>query len=316
MNQPASLTTAITLLEILKRIPKQRKITAEQLLAQLVAEGIDVDIRTVQRHLAAITEQFDIERDDRNKPYGYRWKDHSNGIAIAALTPQESLLLKLAHEHVRKLLPSRLLTAMEGFFEQAERNLGPGSNAQLERDWLRKVRVVATTQPLLPPEIAPEVFDTVTQSLFENRELEIEYRNAAGEDKQAKVWPLGLAQQGPRMYLVCRFSGYTNERSLALHRITQATASNIHFDYPKDFDLASYDADGRFGFGEGERVKLSFLIKKEAGLHLTESPLAEDQVVIDHPDCYEISATVVDSEMLKRWLRGFGEDVWEIKGID
>jgi len=263
----------------------------------------------MQRHLAALAEVFDIERDDRSKPYGYRWKEQSKGLALGGLTLQESLLLKLSHEHVRKLLPQRLVTAMSGFFDQAERNLAPGSNAALERQWLRKVRVVATNQPLLPPEIVPDVFDAVTQALFENRELDIEYRNAAGEVKQAKVWPLGLAQQGPRMYLVCRFSGYNNERSLALHRISKAQASTITFDYPGDFDLATYDADGRFGFGEGERVKLNFRITKQAGLHLTESPLSEDQVVIEHSDCYEISATVVDSEMLKRWLRGFGEDL-------
>ena len=119
--------------------------------------------------------------------------------------------------------------------------------------------------------------------------------------------PLGLAQQGPRMYLVCRFDGYDNERSLALHRILSARASTFTFDRPKDFDLEQYDNDGRFAYGNGELVRLSFRIEKEAGLHLLESPLSADQLVVDHEDSYEISATVVDSAMLNWWLRGFGE---------
>ena len=54
---------------------------------------------------------------------------------------------------------------------------------------------------------------------------------------------------------------------------------------------------------------MTFRIDKEAGFHITESPLLKDQTVIEHEDCYEISATVVDSAMLEWWLRGFGSNV-------
>ena len=52
----------------------------------------------------------------------------------------------------------------------------------------------------------------------------------------------------------------------------------------------------------GEKVRLIFRIDKEAGFHITESPLSKDQNVVEHEDCYEISATVVDSAMLE-WCR-------------
>ena len=308
-----SLDTALLLLEILRRIPKARKITAAEINEQLAAQGWVRDIRSIQRHLDTLSERFDIERDDRSKPYGYRWKDGAQGIALPSLSPQESLLLKMAHEHLRALLPPKLSTTLAGFFDQAARNLGPGTSAKQERAWLNKVRVVPTSQPLLPPEIKPAVFETVTEALFENRYLELVYRNAAGRTLQAKVMPLGLAQQGPRLYLVCRFEGYDNERNLALHRILKASASTLTFAYPTDFDLARFDAEGHFGYGNGERVRLSMRIDKEAGFHLTESPLSTDQVVVEHEDCYQISATVVDSAMLEWWLRGFGEAVWHVK---
>ena len=58
---------------------------------------------------------------------------------------------------------------MDGFFSQARRNLGPDSSARLEREWPNKVRVVATSQPLLPPKVVPGVFEMVSEALYSNR---------------------------------------------------------------------------------------------------------------------------------------------------
>jgi len=126
--------------------------------------------------------------------------------------------------------------------------------------------------------------------------------------------PLGLAQQGPRLYLVCRYEDFDNERSLALHRIRKAQASTLTFARPVEFDLQKYDDDGRFGFGEGQQVRLTFCIENEAGFHLRETPLSKDQHVQDHNDGWmEITATVVDSAMLDWWLRGFGTAVTDVR---
>lgn len=104
---------------------------------------------------------------------------------------------------------------------------------------------------------------------------------------------------------VCRFKDYDHERRLALHRVISAKASTS-FNRPKEFDLQKYDDDGRFGFGEGKRIHLTFKINNAAGQHLLESPLSTDQKVVDLDDAYDITATVMDSEMLDWWLRGLG----------
>ena len=59
--------------------------------------------------------------------------------------------------------------------------------------------------------------------------------------------------------------------------------------------------------GANKRIKLNFRIDKEAGFHLLESPLSEDQQVREIEGAYEITATVIESEQLEWWLRGFGE---------
>lgn len=308
-----TLETVLLAIEMLRRIPRGRKITASELHSQLKDAGIDRDLRTIQRQLETLSEHFEIERDDRCKPYGYRWLEQAKALAVPNLTPQESLLLQLAEEHLKNLLPVRLMKSMEGFFTQARRNLGPATNARLEREWAGKVRVVATSQPLLPPRITPGVFETISEALYSNRWLNLDYRNAGGKRNKVDVMPLGLVQQGSRLYLVCRYRGYENERNLALHRILAAEASTLAFERPKTFDLQQYDDDGRFGFGDGERIHLSFRIEHNTGLHLLETPLSADQQANELDDGWlEITATVIDSDMLEWWLRGFGDAVKNI----
>jgi predicted DNA-binding transcriptional regulator YafY len=304
--------TVLLALELLRRIPRSSKVSAPELHKQLSIAGVARDLRTIQRQLEMLSEHFEIERDERNKPYGYRWKERAKGLALPMLSEQESLLLTLAEQQLGSLLPSAVMKSMEGFFAQARANIGQGVNAKREREWLSKIRVVSDTQPLLPPKIVGGVLEEVSNALYANLWLTLDYKNAAGKRATVEVMPLGLAQQGPRLYLVCRFKGYDNERSLALHRIISAKAMTTAFIRPRDFDLQKYDDDGRFGFGEGKRIRLTFKIKKGTGQHLLESPLSADQVVNELVDAYQITATVVDSDMLDRWLCSFGDVVSEV----
>ncbi|MDW1821582.1 WYL domain-containing protein [Vibrio sp. Vb1018] len=298
--------------ELLKRIPKSRQVTASELHEQLYNVGIERDIRSIQRNLEMLCDHFDIIRDERTKPYGYSWKKESNGFSLPRLTPQESLLLSLSEDYLSNLLPANVVSSLNGFFQEAKYNLHPSGSHNKERDWLKKVRVVSETQPLLPPKIDSEVFKNVSEALYQDRLLHLKYHNAKQEQRSAMVMPLGLAQQGPRLYLVCRFDGYDNERSLALHRIQRASISTFTFDRPKDFKLSQYDADGRFGFGEGKKIQINFRIDKDAGYHLLETPLSKDQCITEREDCFEITATVIDSLQLQMWLRGFGSRVSNI----
>lgn len=311
-KRPDSLETLKLALELLRRIPKGRTITATELRLQLRDAGFEREPRTIQRLLETLTEFYDIERDDSSKPYRYRWKENAKGLSLPGLSTQESLLLTLAEQQLSSLLPAKLMKSMEGFFTQARGQLDAKGATQPEREWLDKVRVVSTSQPLLPPKVDADVFQQVSNALYGNQWLEVDYKNAAGKKTSSKVMPLGLAQQGPRMYLVCRYEDYENERCLALHRIISAKASTLTFERPKEFNLKQFDDAGRFGYGDGKLIRLSFRIEKDAGLHVVECPLCVDQQVVELDDAYEIMATVVESPMLDWWLRGFGDGVSDI----
>src|SRR5262249_13733517 len=98
--RPDALETLRLALELLRRIPRKRKVTALELHAQLSEAGFARDLRTVQRQLESLSEHFEIERDDRSKPYGYRWKDRAEGFSLASLGAEESLILALAEQQL------------------------------------------------------------------------------------------------------------------------------------------------------------------------------------------------------------------------
>ena len=91
-KRPDTKETVLLALELLRRIPRKRKISTTELQAELAAIGIDRDIRTIQRQMDMLSEHFDIERETINKPYGYRWAEKAQGLALPMLSEQESLL--------------------------------------------------------------------------------------------------------------------------------------------------------------------------------------------------------------------------------
>lgn len=317
-----NLETLRISLELLKRIPRQRKVAASELHAQLKEAGFDRDLRSIQRQLESLCRHFDIECDDSSRPYGYRWKEAAPVLSLPGLTEQESLLLNLAEQNLRHQLPAALMKSMQGFFDQARRNLSPVQTAPAAtraREWLDKVRVVSANLPMQPPRIAPGVFEQVSQALYNNLWLEIHYTNIAGRSTQANVMPLGLAQQGVRMFMPCIFDGYDDIRNLALHRIQSARCTHLPFKPPHDFDLQSYDDNGRFAFGKGDKIAVHLRISDHLALLLAESPLATDQRLTPapgEPGSHGLQATLTDSSLLVWWIRSQGNAVQVLEPLE
>src|SRR5579859_804118 len=111
----------------------------------------------------------------------------------------------LAQQHLRAMLPPSLMKGMDVFFAEARRSLDALGDKRLAKEWPDKVRVIGETVKMIPATVRAGVFETVSQALYANRWLQVRYR-AAGDRVSAKqVMPLGLAQRGPRLYLVCRY---------------------------------------------------------------------------------------------------------------
>jgi predicted DNA-binding transcriptional regulator YafY len=303
---------------LMERLSASEGRTARQLTEHLAANGWSRDLRSVQRLLAGLEQHFPhlIASDRRHKPYRYHWVAGS-AIRLPGPSPEDGLLLQLAQQYLEPLLPPAAQPRARQLFSVAEEQLQRAAQVPALKpnaEWPDKVRSISSLLPLLPPEIPPGVLKAVSQSLYANQVLELVYRTAADREMKQRVRPLGLLQQGPRLYLICLLPN--NDRkpfSLALHRILVATDTGQPFERPADFSLDQYCAEGRLGFGHGKRVRLSFWIRKDAGQHLLETRLSADQQVVSEDKGYRIRATVYDSEALTWWLRGFGRQVREVQ---
>ncbi len=313
-KRSTTVNGAILFIRILSKLSTHRKMTHKDILESLRADGEEIELRTVQRALKDIIDcgQFPVECDDSSMPYGYKLRNTAPGFRVGELSPHEALLLQLAKEQLRYQLPSRLLNSMMGLFEDATYYLRAHYNRP-ETEWLKKVRVVSATQPLIPPSISKEVFDTISEALYNNRMLEVWYRNKAKEKKHKIVKPVALVQQGVRLYLVCQFEGYDNYRHLALHRINKTELRMDTFEYPKDFNLAEYDKDGHFGFGDGQRVRITLKVLPDLAEDLDETPLSKDQKITMEDGLAVVTATVIDTQMLKWWIKSYDEKIVEYR---
>jgi hypothetical protein len=72
---------------------------------------------------------------------------------------QESLLLNLAEDYIKNLLPINLVTSLDGFFDEARKMVR--LNEGHAKQWLKKVRFVSETQLLLPLQINQTVLKNV-----------------------------------------------------------------------------------------------------------------------------------------------------------
>ncbi len=89
--------------EILKLIPRERKITVKELHSKLKALGFSLTRRTLERDLERLSIPFALESDTRSKPYGWRYSINMKLPNIPGLTSSEALTLLLLETYLKHL---------------------------------------------------------------------------------------------------------------------------------------------------------------------------------------------------------------------
>jgi predicted DNA-binding transcriptional regulator YafY len=303
-------------LNILSAIGHGSLCTAEQVRGHLQNAGIERDIRSVQRTLQTLVDAGELICMKDSKPYGYKRSWGAQSLAMATLNPAEAMVLLLAQKYLKNVLPSSLNSIFEPYFSEARVVLSSEkSNATLSKQWLQKVRLIPATQPLLPPKVDLQVLETLSAALYSNHEVDIRYKSINGKVAEHRIRPLGIVQQGVRLYLVGNKTKYEKPMPWAIHRITEATETSFGFTRPAGFDLKKFEDDGSLNWGLGQKVKVSFWMAKTAALNLIETPLSNDQKHIQEAEGYRFSATVTDSKLLSLWIQSFGEDVRDFSKV-
>lgn len=306
-----SAQDALMILAVLKRIPRSHWITTTELKNSLAESGRDMLPRRLQRIMKELTdeEEFGIEVDTRAKPYAYRRRMPLSSWESAKLSPQVSLLVRMAEEYLKRQLPVPLVKSIDCLFEEARLTLNEAGATNRATSWLKKVGIVPDSVPMLAPAIKPRIFEAVSEALYREAKLEIDYVNHLDVRKHAVVSPLGLVQQAYRVYLVCRFEGYDNIRHLALHRFESAVVLDFAADRPKDFSLDAYIASRHFNYSNGRKVRLEIEFESEVmAKNLQETPFNLTQKLERQPDgLWRLEAVMDDTVLLDGWLASWSK---------
>lgn len=298
-------------LEILNRIPVSGHfVTVDMLLNSLKEAGIDIGRRSLQRYLKKMYESgnYGIVRDDRDTTYAYRRDRTAQQLDSIQLKPNECLLLKIAHEQLKYQLPAAVLKSLDFLFSKADDVLNKKGSESKENQWPEKVCIVSASLPQKPAKIIPRIFDAVSEALYSEVKLDIEYTNMSGKTSKALISPLGLVQQDGRLYLVCKYDQYDHPVHLALHRLKRAKVTVFSSERPKCFNLQRYVDERHFNFSNGEQVLWVVEFQSDIlACNLNETPFNDTQKLTKSDKGWHMEVKMPDSPLLDGWVATWKE---------
>lgn len=224
-----------TLLNTLMLIPRHRTISTQEIHQQLLDIGIDRNPRSIKRYLDdIIIDLFNVEKDESNIPHTYR----KTGDNLLKLGPSEALVLCLIDKYLKPIIPDHIFKAYQSQLEDATQLLNnPHANSK-EATWLDKVYIADFANPNLLQTIKPKVTQAISDALFNNRLLNLQYNQALINTEMSE--PLGIVLNKDNSYLVCRHQHSMSIKTLPIQLIESVSVSTFNFEYPADFSLQDY----------------------------------------------------------------------------
>lgn len=294
------------MLRLIPRYP--RRIDTNRIRDELDKLGYEITLRSIQRDLNKLSAVLPLS-SDQSKPQGWWWQADADLLEIPGLDPQSALVFKMAEQHLKQILPAATLDSMRPWFKAANGVLEKQSEGVGQ--WMDKVRIIPRGQPLLPPTVDAAVQASVYQAIFENQRLSITYApHGVADAKEYEVNPIALVQRDHLIYIVCTLWEYDNPMLLVLHRVRTAALLDKATWLPEGFDLDTYIAQGELAYRLGPPIKLIADFDPATAVIFFETPLSEDQTIIQvESGLLRVTATVADTKQLRAWLRGFGRHV-------
>lgn len=304
--------TTLRQLKLLEMLPRQPfKKSPQSLRDDLSQIGFDVSIRTIQRDLKVLSGILPLVSDERDKPYGWSWHKNAPGLN-PAMDPIEALTFSLAEEYLEPIMPSKSFSRLKIFFDRANNVLNELDKSSIKK-WRDNVRVVPQWQTLIPPEIQDDAESEIYEALLRGNQIEGYYqkRGQSQPDKRT-INPLGIVLQGVVHRLICTMDDSPDiPRHLPIHRFKEAKLIPTKVTKPKNFDIDKFIKSQNVGFLINDKpINLVAIFQPMAGFHLTETPVSEDQQLLQLKDgSYQLKASLPDTSQLRWWLLGFGEQV-------
>ena len=306
---------------LLQKIPVRPAYkTVKQLVDELQDEGFTVSKRTVERDLNELKNgSFAVYSDEKgigNNPNRWFFERDSKVHILPAMSMQMAFTLLFTQRILSSMLPPSVLKPMRTIFRKAETTL-KSNRKNSYRHWEKFVKHVPRTLPLLSAQVDQGILENCLEATLQGCQLNVVYKPRYDDQVEYRVNPLGLVYRDGVIYLVCTLWEYTDIKQLALHRMlpVELIPDSKAFK-PAGFDLESYiEKSGAFLYerSPGKTVKVVLKFEKYSAHHLEETPLSQDQVIQHRDDYAIVKATLLDTNQLRWWLLGFGDNVEVIK---
>ena len=162
------------------------------------------------------------------------------------------------------------------------------------------------------------VFEAITETLFDNRVLEIAYkpRSKTMKTERLKLEPLHLACVGDRWVLVARDRARKQDdhpiRTYVIARLYDPIKTSMSFTYPEDFE-PEHHLESAFGVrsspGDSKSIMVKLWISERGAHHVLERKWHPTQKVQNLPTgAIEAAFLVSDTGEITRWILSFGSD--------
>lgn len=305
---------------MLQHVPKYPTQTSTRTLKDVLSKnGFEVTQRTIQRDLKTLALVMPGLQTDGGKDIpGWSWAKDSLLHDIPAMDSNVALTFKLADHFLKTMFPPSVLSLLDPYFDSAKNVLKMVDNSSYT-SWGDKVRTLSRTQQLIPAPIKDDVVTVIYEALFKGQQFRGRYVRRDGDEVEYDIHPLGLIYRESIVYLVATIWDYQDPRHLALHRFKQCDLLVKDATTPEGFNLDDYLAKGSFDYCENnsDMIRLKVLFDYDAGKHLYETPLSENQTISKTDDGHLlVEATVQESSQIRWWLLGFGSYVEVLEPIE
>lgn len=275
--------------------------TVAELSQSLADAGFDVHKRTVERDLVALASRFPIFPSD-DKPCGWYWFSRK-AFDTLGLTVSDAFTLHMLDRYLKAMLPVATTRQLQPLFALAKNKLDVEADSNGIARWATLIAVESTGLPVIPPEINPDILETIQVALLNQEKLKIDYTKVGAKTAKAHIVdPVGLVQSGEKSYLVAVNPNHPEPATYALHRIDKAERTYARSTLPNDVCLQRFIAEGKVQFFNEGAIDLKARVSKSLGDQLAEARLAETQQLSHIDEGYELSVTLPNSLRLRQWI--------------
>ena len=303
-----SSSTTLRQICMLKLVPKPPSFVLTKVLQhQLVEQGFEVTLRTIQRDLDHLSSIMGLTSSE--SPDGLKWCYVSSATEILpALQPSEALLLCIAKDQLSAQLPIVSLNQLEPRFDKAEHTL----NCSIKfKNWRDRVKIVLFGFPLTANPINEDIRRPVYEAVLNQQQILLNYLKRPDRSKNYLLNAHGLIIRENSHYLVASKNESPNYFQLFKFSKMLEVIHQLDDNQGCTNDIKKYLNSNASGYLlTDEPIQLEMMVTGPALSLLEEASLsAKQSIVLTQTVPKRIAKVVAEVEFtqeLVHFLLGFG----------